>query len=296
MGGDHVLSGVACSGYARFWVASTRAIAQELRVRHDASPVMTAALGRLATVTVVLGTMQKSDDHQVTVQVRGDGPGGKLFAVATGRGEVRAYADHAEVDLPPKPSGKLDVGAAVGQEGALVVIKDLGLREPYRGSVPLVSGEIGEDFTYYFAVSEQTPTSVAVGVLVDRDHSVKAAGGLIVQLLPEAPDAVIGQVERAMSGLAPVTTLLASGSTPQDIVSTTLPDVRILSTRPVRFACTCSKERLGRILVSLGAVELEDMIATGGAELVCHWCESRYAFDRGELQQLYEAARKKGSV
>lgn len=292
-GGDYVIVATAREGRVLLYAATTRELVDELRMRHDTWPVVTAALGRTVTVGAMLTPTLKDDRFQVTLQVSGRGPVGRIVVVATGAGTVRGYADEPHVALPPSVEGKLDVGRAVGHDGSLYVIKDLGLREPYRGMVPLVSGEIGEDFTYYFAVSEQTPTAVAVGVLVDTDHSVLAAGGLIAQLMPGADEADAEAVERAVAALPPVTTLLRAGSRPEDILDRLFGAgaVSVLARKTVRFACTCGKERLSRVLVSLGEAELRGLLEEKGeAELVCHFCSSRYRFDAAELAGLLREA------
>ncbi|WP_419723367.1 Hsp33 family molecular chaperone HslO [Sulfoacidibacillus ferrooxidans] len=291
--GDYVLVATGHDGRVLAYAAYTRAIVGELQRRHQTWPVVTAALGRVATIGALLTATLKNDDHQVTLQIHGDGPAGKIVVVATGTGTVRGYVDNPFVDLPTNPFGKLDVSGAVGQEGALYVIKDLGLREPYRGSVPLVSGEIGEDFAYYFAVSEQIPSAVAVGVLVAPDLSVLAAGGIIVQMLPDATPEDIAEVEKKITELPQVTSLLHAGEKPEDLLVRILgDDVKILSEYPVVFECTCGKERLGKILVSLGKQELTEMLEEQGqAELVCHFCGEKYLFDYKELEGFRDQAK-----
>ena len=290
---DHVLTATAREGRVVVRAVDVFHIASEIQRRHGTWPVVTAALGRLCAIAGAMSTTLKDPAFQITLQVMGNGPAGRLIVVTSGDGSIRGFADEPRVDLPANALGKLDVRGAVGTEGSLAVVKDLGLKEPYRGVVPLVSGEIGEDFAYYFAVSEQTPSAVSVGVLVDTDGSVLSAGGLLVQTLPWADEMDALATERALADLAPVSALLHAGASTEDLIRGVFPDgVRILERTPLYFQCTCSKERLGRILLSLGPAELDDMRREqGGAELVCHFCGNRYWFDDGELELLSGAAR-----
>ncbi len=291
--GDYVLVATGREGRVLAYAAYTSSLVSELQRRHQTWPVTTAALGRVATMGALFTPTLKHENHQVTLQIQGDGPAGKIVVVATGSGTVRGYVDNPFVDLPLNAIGKLDVGEAVGHEGSLYVVKDLGLREPYRGSVPLVSGEIGEDFAYYFVMSEQVPSAVAVGVLVAPDLSVLAAGGILIQMMPDATSDDIAIVERRVAELPQVTSLLHAGEMPEDLLVHILGgDVKILAKHPIRFACTCGKERLGRILLSLGKQELTEMVEEQGqAELICHFCGGKYLFDRDELQTLCDAAK-----
>jgi len=289
---DAIWVGTKEGSHVVIYAAYTRALVEELRVRHDTWPVVTAAMGRVATLAAMMTMSLKNPEHQITLQVQGDGPIGKVYMVATGEGTVRGYVNEPHVELPLNALGKLAVGAAVGQEGYVSVMRDLGLKEPYQGSVPLVSGEIGEDFTYYFAVSEQVPTAVAVGVLVERDYSVRAAGGLMIHILPGASDAEIAAVEAGVAELPNVTTLLDAGESPQQIAARVMGDgVHWTEQRSVRFACTCNRARLEQVLLALGREELEAMIEEQGeAELVCHFCGERYDFSETELRGLRDAA------
>lgn len=290
--GDHIVVATAKNDRVLAYAADTRELVEELRSRHDTWPVATAALGRVATVGALLTPTLKEVADQITLQVQGDGPLGKIVVVAAGDASVRGYVEEPHVDLPSNALGKLDVGRGVGQNGFLYVIKDLGLKEPYRSGVPLIAGEIGEDFTYYFAVSEQTPSVVAVGVLVDTDLSVLAAGGLLLHVLPGVDESTVAELETAISSLPSVTSLLHQGESPQDILRRLFAtDLRILETRSVRFACTCGRARLANVLVTLGAKELSDMLVEQGqAELVCHFCGERYLYETDELQILIEKA------
>ncbi len=287
---DRIVTATGFSGSVLAYVCSTKNLVEELRRRHDLWPVVTAALGRTATVGAILGSSLKHSEHQVTIQIQGDGPIGKMLVVATGERTVRGYADEPHIELPLKANGKLDVGQAVGTDGSLSVIKDMGLREPYRGSVPLVSGELGEDFTYYFAISEQTPSAVSVGVLVDRDYSVKSAGGLILQVLPGATEQIVSDMETALQSLPSMTSMLDAGESLIDILQRIFgSDYKVLDEHPVHFACTCSKPRLAGILVSLGKDELVSLLEDQGqAELICHFCEEHYQFSGSELADLIQ--------
>lgn len=285
---DRIITATGYNGAVLAYAASTRELVEELRQRHDTWPVVTAALGRTATVGAIMGATLKHPHHQVTIQIHGDGPIGKILVVATGEGTVRGYAEEPHVELALKPNGKLDVGQAVGTDGSLSVIKDMGLRDPYRGSVPLVSGELGDDFTYYFAVSEQTPSAVSVGVLVDRDYSVKRAGGLILQVLPGATEEIVDLMEKSLQGLPSMTTMLDQGESLVDILKRVFgADFKVLDEQPVHFACTCSQSRLASILRSLGKDELQSILEEQGeAELICHFCEERYQFSGSDLEEM----------
>lgn len=283
---DYLVRGTALEGRVRAFAVRTTGIVNELHRRHGTSPVVTAALGRTATAGVMMSAMLKGEE-KLTVQVKGNGPVGQIVVDATAGGEVRGYVDHPLVELPLNPAGKLDVAAAVGREGMIYVIKDLGLKEPYRGSTPIVSGELGEDFTYYFAKSEQTPSAVALGVLVDVDWSAKAAGGFIIQLLPGLGDDEVTEIENRLSHLPPVTTLFAQGTKPEDILSRVLGEVQWLARMDVRFQCFCSRERVEQTLVSLGREEIRKLIEEDqGAEVICHFCNEKYGFDQGQLEEL----------
>ena len=256
---------------------------------HKTSAVVTAALGRLLTAGSMMGNMLKGRDDSITLRVNGDGPTGSLIVVSDFNGDVRGYVQNPVVELPLNEKGKLDVGGAVGKNGLLYVLKDLGLKEPFSGSVPLVSGEIAEDITSYYAMSEQIPTVCALGVLVNPDLSVKAAGGYIIQLLPAASDSAIDKLEKSISELRSVTAMLSDGMTPEDIVRAALSgfQVEVLYTQDIEYKCNCSKERVAKALVSLGREELEEMaVEKEVTEVSCHFCDKVYKFSSNELKKL----------
>lgn len=260
---------------------------------HQTSAVVTAALGRLLTAASMMGQMLKGADESVTVKLSGGGPAGTLLAVADSHGNVRGYAQNPVVEIPLN-NGKLDVSGAVGTDGQLTVIRDEGNGEPYSGCIPLASGEIAEDITRYYAVSEQTPTVCALGVLVDTDLSVKAAGGLLLQLLPHCPDEVIDRIEKNVSRLEPVTTMLERGLTPEEILGRALAGMEfdVLDTGESVYRCTCSRRRVERALLSMGEKALQELPdEQGQTEVTCRFCDKVYRFSREELERLLRAAR-----
>lgn len=293
---DYIASAMTHDGGIRVIAADTTALVDEARRLHRMSPVCCAALGRALTGASILGRMLKGYDDSVTLQINGGGPIGRVVAVSDGRSNVKGYVDNPLVDLPLRPDGKLDVGGAVGRDGMLSVIKDLNMKEPYIGQVPLVSGEIAEDLTSYFAVSEQLPTAVALGVLVDRDYTVKAAGGFVIQLLPGAGEEDIERVEKAISEIPAVTTLLSEGETPKSIVERLLKGYEIdyFEDMETKYLCGCGRERMARALISIGESELRTLIDEDGcAELTCHFCGKAYNFTKEELEELLLAAKNK---
>lgn len=287
---DYLIRATAYEGKVRAFAVRTTGIVEELRRRHQTMPTATAALGRTATAALMMGIMLKGEE-KLTVQVKGGGPIGQIVADSNAHGEVRGYVDNPAVDLPLNSIGKLDVAGAVGTDGFLYVIKDLGLKEPYRGSIPIVSGELGEDFTYYFAKSEQTPSAVALGVLVDVDYTVKTAGGFIIQLLPGLTDDEIAQIEKELAALPPITSLLDRGDRLEDILATLLPGAEVLERRDdIRFQCKCSRERVEQTLISLGRDELQQILEEDGkAEVVCHFCNEAYRFSREDLEAILKS-------
>jgi len=283
---DYLVRATGLGGKVRLFAARTTGVVEEIRRRHDMFPTAAAAVGRTATAAAMMGAMLKGEE-KVTIQVKGDGPLGQIVADANAKGEVRAYADNPQTHLPSNRLGKLDVAGAVGTEGFIYVIKDLGLREPYRGSIPIVSGELAEDFTYYFAKSEQTPSAVSLGVLVDVDYSVKEAGGLILQLLPGLSDEEITELEKRLQHIPAVTSMLERGLTPEDMMRELVDELSSVERLDLRFQCFCSRERVSNTLVSLGKEELDAIIeGEGAAEVVCHFCNEKYVFDKSELTTL----------
>lgn len=290
---DYIVRATAAGGQIRAFAATTRDLAEAARVAHNTSPVATAALGRLLTAGVMMGIMMKGDKDILTLQVRGDGPLGGITVTADSKGSVKGYVLNPEVLIPANHIGKLDVGGAVGQ-GYLTAIKDLGLKEPYSGRVELQTGEIGDDLTYYFAASEQVPSSVGLGVLMEKNNTVKQAGGFIVQLMPFTDEEVIEKLEKNLSEVTSVTDMLEEGLTPELILEKILNgmDVEFNETVPARFYCNCDKHRVAKALISIGKKELESMIGDGeDVELKCHFCNSSYIFNIEELKELLELAK-----
>lgn len=288
---DRLIRGTALDGRVRAFAVRTTALVDELRRRHDTYPTATAALGRTATAAAMMGAMLKGEE-KLAIMVKGNGPIGQITVESNALGEVRGYVSNPHVHLPSNSLGKLDVAGAVGTEGFIDVSKDLGMKEPYRGSVPIISGELGDDFTYYFAVSEQTPAAVGLGVLVEPDNSVSVAGGFIIQLLPGLTDAEITEIEQAVGGMPSVTTLLDQGLEPEEMLRFLLPDAAVLDELNINFVCQCSRERVEQTLVSLGQHELERLIEEDDqAEVVCHFCNEAYLFNKDELQAILDQAK-----
>lgn len=293
--GDYIIRAVTADGSLRAFAADTTFLVNKAHQMHKTYPIASAALGRLLTAASMMGTMLKSKGDTITLQLTGNGPIGRVMAVSDFEGNVKGYADNPLVDLPNNDAGKLNVGGAVGKDGYLTVIRDFGLKEPYIGRVPLVSGEIGDDLTSYFAVSEQTPSTVGVGVLVDVDLSVKCSGGFIVQVMPEAVDADIDKLEENLSKIKSVTKMMEDGSTPEDMLKALLNgfDYEITEKRSVEYRCDCSRERVERAIISLGKKEIKKIIDEDGqAELTCHFCDSVYNFDKEELTSLLNTATR----
>lgn len=291
---DTLLRGYSADGAIRVFAAVTTDMVNAAQRFHHTYPVVTAALGRTLTGAALMGAGLKNKTDSLTVQIKGDGPVSYIAAVADGTGAVKGYAANPFVDIPLNAKGKLDVGGAVGK-GYLSVIRDLGMKEPYIGQIPLVSGEIAEDITAYYAQSEQTPTAVALGVLVDTDNSVLAAGGFMLQLMPEADEQTAAALENILKSLPPVTSMINDGMSCEDIIFRVTQGFDILiSNTPVdvRYECDCSKERMERALISLGKQELEDMIKEQGeAEVCCQFCDNKYKFARAELESLLKQAK-----
>ena len=285
---DYLVRATAADAQVRAFAVTARDTVETARAAHDTSPVMTAALGRLLCAGAMMGSMMKGEADILTLQVQGDGPAGGLTVTADSRGRVKGYAVNPQVILPPNSQGKLDVGGAVGA-GSLRVIKDLGLKEPYVGQTQLQTGEIAEDLTYYFAASEQVPSSVGLGVLMEKNNTVKQAGGFIVQLMPFAEGNVIEKLEANLSRIHSVTKLLEDGNSPEQILGILLEgmDMEILSDMPVEFYCNCSRERVAKALYSIGKKEMDEMIRDGEPiEVKCHFCNTAYRFSVEDLVQI----------
>ena len=290
---DYIVRATAADGQIRAFAATTKDLVEEARSRHATSPVATAALGRLLTAGVMMGSMMKNDTDVLTLQINGDGPIGGITVTADSKGDVKGYVQNPDMILPPK-NGKLDVGGAVGI-GLLTVIKDMGLKEPYSGQTILVTSEIAEDLTYYFANSEQVPSSVGLGVLMEKDNTVKCAGGFIVQLMPFARESVISRLEENVGKITSVTKLLEAGYTPEQLLAdlTEGLDLEITDTMPARFYCNCSKKRVERAVASIGEKEIREMIADGkDIEVKCHFCNTAYTYTVEELQEILKRSRK----
>lgn len=279
---------ISNDGTLTIMAADTTDIVERARQIHGTAPVITAALGRLMTAAGFMGAVMKGRDDSVTVRINGGGPSGTVMAVSDNEGNVRGYAVNPLVELPLNPRGKLDVAGAVGTDGTLTVIKDMGLKEPYVGRIPIVSGEIAEDITSYYAVSEQTPTVCALGVLVDTDCSVKAAGGFIIQLLPTALDDTIDKVEECIKDIPPVTKLLSDGMTPEEICRFVLRefDLELLDGSEPGYVCNCSRERTEKLLISVGKEELTEMAKDPVTEVSCQFCNTVYSFTSEDINAL----------
>lgn len=289
---DYIVRATAADGQIRAFAATTRGLVEHARNAHNTSPVATAALGRLLTAGAMMGIMMKGEDDLLTLRIEGDGPIKGLTVTADAKANVKGYVFQPDVMLPPNSQGKLDVGGALGI-GVLSVIMDIGLKEPYVGQTILVSGEIAEDLTYYYATSEQIPSSVALGVLMNKENTVRQAGGFIIQLLPGASDEVVDALEEKLAKIVPITTLLEKGSTPEMILAHILGDfgLEILDTVPTAFYCNCDKKRVEKALVSIGKKELTEMIEDGKSiEVNCHFCNKNYEFTVEELEELYRKA------
>jgi molecular chaperone Hsp33 len=285
---DYIVRATAADEYIRAFAVRSTDLVAEAREIHKTYPVVTAALGRLLSAGAMMGTMMKGEKDLLTITVRGDGPAGYLTVTSDSRGNVKGFPGNPAVDIPEKYPGKLDVGAAVGS-GTLTVSMDLGLKEPYNGQVELQTGEIGDDLAYYFTVSEQTPSAVGLGVMIDTDSSVRHAGGFIVQLMPEAPEDVISKLEKNIAGIGSVTSMMEKGMTPEDILEAVIGDQDLVITdrKDVRFHCDCSKEKVRGALATLKTDELEKIISDGEEiEVKCYFCGSAYKFGVDEVRQI----------
>lgn len=291
---DYLVKALGFNGEVRAYAVSTTHTVGEAQRRHYTWPTASAALGRAMTAGVMMGGMLKGD-QKLTIKINGGGPIGSILVDSNAKGEVRGYVTNPQTHFDLNEHGKLDVRRAVGTDGLLSVVKDIGLRDYFSGQVPIVSGELGEDFTYYFANSEQVPSSVGVGVLVNPDNSILAAGGFIIQLMPGTSDETITKIEERLSNLTPVSKMIQNGMTPEEILIELLGEgnVNILEKMDVAFSCECSKDRIENALISLGSEEIRDIIETDGhAEAQCHFCNETYHFSKEELEELEEKTKK----
>ncbi|WP_044795555.1 redox-regulated molecular chaperone HslO [Bacillus cereus] len=287
---DYLVKALAFDGEVRAYSVRTTNTVSEAQRRHDTWRTASAALGRSLTAGTMMGAMLKGE-QKLTIKVEGNGPIGPILVDAHANGDVRGYVTNPHVDFEGTEQGKLRVYQAVGTEGFVTIIKDIGMREPFIGQSPIVSGELGEDFTYYFAVSEQTPSSVGVGVLVNGDDSILAAGGFILQIMPGAQDETISFIEDRLQKIPPVSTLIEQGLSPEELLYAVLGEdkVKVLETMDVQFNCTCSRERIESVLISLGKTELEQVREEEEeTEVHCHFCNERYKFSKEDITKLIE--------
>lgn len=290
---DYLVKALACDGNIRAYAARTTETVGEAQRRHQTWRTASAALGRTMTAGVMMGAMLKGDE-KLTIKIDGGGPLGAILVDSNAKGEVRGYVNNPQVDFESNEQGKLDVRRAVGTDGMLSVVKDIGLRDFFSGQVPLVSGELGEDFTYYFATSEQIPSSVGVGVLVNPDDTILAAGGFILQIMPGTEESVIAKLEERLKTISPISILIGKGLTPEEILAELFgkDQVKVMETMPVQFHCTCSKQRFADAIVGLGKAEIQAMIEEDGqAEAHCHFCNEKYHYTKEELEQLLQEAK-----
>lgn len=290
MTADYLVKALAYDGVVRAYAVNATDTVAEAQRRHETWHTSSAALGRSLVGGLLLGATLKGED-KLTVKIMGDGPAGAIIIDSNAKGEVKGYIQNPKVALPLNAQGKLDVRGAVGTQGLFTVIKDLGLKEPFTGQTPIVSGELGEDFTYYLASSEQVPSAVGLSVLVNPDDSIQTAGGFMIQIMPGASDEIITRLEQKLATLPRVSSLLADGMTPEQILETILDDTTIfyLETMPVQFKCDCSKEKFATALITLGTAELNEMIEEDhGAETVCSFCGNKYHFSEQDLHELVQ--------
>lgn len=290
---DYIVRAIAANNQIRAFAATTKNVVETARAAHNTSPVATAALGRLLTAGAMMGSMMKNDSDMLTIQIKCNGPIQGLTVTADVKGNVKGYVENPDVMLPPSKKGKLDVAAALDL-GVLSVIKDMGLKEPYVGQTILTTSEIAEDLTYYFATSEQVPSSVGLGVLMERDNTVKQAGGFIVQVMPFVDDAVVDKLEANIAKIDSVTSMLDQGYTPEMILETVLEgmDVEYTDTMPTQFTCNCSKKRVEKALISVGKKDIQEMIDDGKEiEMHCHFCNTSYQFSVEELKDILKKSR-----
>lgn len=286
---DYLVRGIDRKKSFRVFVASTTNLAEKSRRIHNTSPTASAALGRVLTAAAIMGVTMKGDRDSLTFKIKGDGPIGNIVTVANSNGEVKGYVDNPQADLPSRVDGKLDVGGIVGKNGQLTIIRDLGLKEPYIGYSNLVSGEIAEDLVHYYYLSEQQPSAINLGVLVDKDISIKAAGGYMVQILPNVEEKDIDKIEEILKNAEPISTLIDKGLTPEEILENLFGEfqIEVLEKKNIKFKCNCNRDKIEGVLLSLGKEELTDIIEEDGkAEIVCHFCNTKYNFSKEDLIKL----------
>ena len=291
--GDYIVRAMAANQQIRAFAITSKEMVEYARAAHNTSPVATAALGRLMSAGAMMGVMMKGDKDVLTLQMKGTGPLRGVTVTSDSKGNVKGYVDNPNADVPPKAKGKLDVGGAIGV-GILNVIKDMGLKEPYNGTCELKTGEIGDDLTYYFATSEQVPSAVGLGVLVDTDKTVRQAGGFIIQLMPFVEEAVVDKLEAKLANVKSVTSMLDSGFTPEMILEELLGEfgLEITDTMPTQFYCNCDKARIEKALISVGRKSLNEMVQDGETiEVNCHFCNSKYEFTVEELKELIRRSK-----
>lgn len=289
--GDYLVRGIAADGFVRAFAVTSKDTVEYARERHNLSPVASAALGRLLSAGAMMGSMLKGEKDILTLQIKGEGPIGGLTVTADSEGRVKGYVDNPGVMLPANSLGKLDVGGAIGQ-GILSVIRDMGLKDPYIGQIELQTGEIAEDLTYYFASSEQIPSVVGLGVLMNKNNTVRRAGGFIIQVMPDVPDKVLTELEETLKKISSVTEMLDQGDTPEDILERVLGNMNLAITesQEVSFYCNCSRERVEKVILSMGEKEIRSMIEEGEPTRVnCHFCNKDYIFSTEELGELLKS-------
>ena len=289
---DYIVRGMTKDGFVKAMAISSTAIVERARMIHKTTPTATAAFGRVLTAASMMGNVQKVENGALTLQIKGGGPLGTILATSGAVGNVRGYVQNPSITLLEKYAGKLDVGAAVGTDGMLTVIRDLQMKEPYIGTVALATGEIADDVTAYFAQSEQTPTACALGVLIDTDQSVKVAGGYLIQLLPGAPEDVIDRLERGIRKAGAVTPMLAEGLTPEDILLRVMDEFELefLETTPVAYQCYCSRERVTSTLIAIGKKDLQEIADEGKPITIeCQFCDTTYEFTPEEIRSILES-------
>lgn len=286
---DYLIRGMDKLGRVRIIVARTTNLVEESRRIHNTSPTATAAFGRTLTAGAIMGVMMKNDEDRLTLKISGDGPVGTMLVVANNMGEIKGAIDYPMADVPSRLDGKLDVGTLVGRSGTITTMMDLGMKEPYVGSSSIITGEIAEDLANFYMVSEQKPTAVSLGVLIDTDISCRAAGGYMIQVMPEISDHEITIIENRISEIEPISSMIDKGLTPEEIMESLIGifDMDVLGKTDLEYKCDCSREKIERVVISLGRKEIEDIIEEDGkAEVICHFCETKYQFEKDELSKL----------